>query len=66
MCPHCSTHLGWLFEPSLTATTDRSKPSKDGFYALIVDNVIGEKCMSATVEYYLFNLSNVFHSDFLF
>ncbi|XP_077294077.1 protein cereblon-like [Arctopsyche grandis] len=47
VCPQCSTHLGWIFEPTLTATADRANPSNKGFYAIIVDNVLSEKLVQS-------------------
>ncbi|XP_026466912.1 uncharacterized protein LOC113370460 [Ctenocephalides felis] len=42
LCPRCGTHLGWMFEPLDTATSDRSVPSDQGFYVLILDKVLSE------------------------
>lgn len=41
-CSQCGSHIGWVFEPLKTATEERSTPSKEGFYALILDSVISE------------------------
>lgn len=42
VCPKCRTHLGWMFEPLETATSDRYFPTEKGFYALISSNIISE------------------------
>lgn len=41
-CSHCSTHIGWIFEPLATAHEDRVYASTKGFYALILDKIISE------------------------
>ncbi|XP_015519309.1 uncharacterized protein [Neodiprion pinetum] len=41
-CSQCGSHVGWMFEPLKTATEDRSLPSAEGFYALVLDSVISE------------------------
>lgn len=41
-CSHCSTHIGWIFEPIVTAHDDRVYASTKGFYALILDKIISE------------------------
>jgi len=46
VCPHCRAHLGWMFEPEDTAVEEREKPSKAGFYAIIVNKVIDENFAS--------------------
>ncbi|XP_055638165.1 protein cereblon-like isoform X2 [Toxorhynchites rutilus septentrionalis] len=42
VCPKCRTHLGWMFEPTESATSERYFPSENGFYALIYSNIISE------------------------
>ncbi|CAH0393172.1 unnamed protein product [Bemisia tabaci] len=42
VCARCGRHLGWMFEPLSSANIERIYPSSDGFYALILDNLISE------------------------
>nr|CAD7263417.1 unnamed protein product [Timema shepardi] len=42
LCTHCGHHLGWLFEPLKSANEDQRTVSKNGFYAIILDNVLSE------------------------
>ncbi|CAG2063332.1 unnamed protein product, partial [Timema podura] len=44
LCTHCGHHLGWLFEPLKSANKDQRTVSKNGFYAIILDNVLSESC----------------------
>ncbi|XP_058825087.1 protein cereblon-like [Topomyia yanbarensis] len=47
VCPKCRTHLGWMFEPTETATSERYFPTENGFYALIYSNVISERYVNS-------------------
>ncbi|XP_046990393.1 uncharacterized protein LOC124595617 isoform X2 [Schistocerca americana] len=42
MCSHYGHHLGWMYEPLATANNRQAFPSSEGFYALIVDDIISE------------------------
>ncbi|KAJ6635834.1 Protein cereblon, partial [Pseudolycoriella hygida] len=42
LCPKCSTHVGWMFEPIETAVDTQILPTEKGFYGLIVSNVLSE------------------------
>ncbi|CAO1407877.1 unnamed protein product [Diamesa tonsa] len=46
ICPHCQSHIGWMFEPD-TATTKSFFPSEQGFYAIIIDNIIAESYVNS-------------------
>uniref|UniRef100_C6FFU8 17 kDa salivary protein n=1 Tax=Phlebotomus arabicus TaxID=578135 RepID=C6FFU8_9DIPT len=47
MCSKCGTHLGWMYEPIETATDTQTLPSKEGFYAIILPNVISESFVNS-------------------
>ncbi|XP_068214885.1 uncharacterized protein [Palaemon carinicauda] len=44
ICPRCNAQLGWVFEPTekIQSGSVTLKPSGEGFYGLIVDNLISE------------------------
>ncbi|KDR24418.1 protein cereblon homolog [Zootermopsis nevadensis] len=42
LCSHCGHHLGWIFEPLASAVVDRKTASDQGFYGLILDNLLTE------------------------
>lgn len=42
LCPKCSSHLGWMFEPIESATSNQIFPSQKGFYLIILDSIIAE------------------------
>jgi hypothetical protein len=50
LCPSCKGHLGWMFEPEETATFEQKFPSDKGFYALIYNQIISEKCKYDTIS----------------
>nr|ATU82863.1 secreted Cereblon-like protein [Pristhesancus plagipennis] len=41
-CSRCSRHIGWVFEPLISADSERIYASVQGLYAFIVENVISE------------------------
>lgn len=43
-CPKCSGHIGWMFEPVLTATQLQKSPTEEGFFVIILNRVIAESC----------------------
>ncbi|XP_067013845.2 protein cereblon [Anabrus simplex] len=43
LCIHCGHHLGWIFEPLATAVKGQVGPTNQGFYAIILDNILSEK-----------------------
>lgn len=45
MCPVCSVHIGWMYEPNETAVKSLAFPSDRGFYALLLNHVLSESCM---------------------
>uniref|UniRef100_U5EPA1 Putative 17 kDa salivary protein n=1 Tax=Corethrella appendiculata TaxID=1370023 RepID=U5EPA1_9DIPT len=47
ICPKCTGHLGWMFEPIETATKDQNFPSEKGFYALIYNNILLESYVNS-------------------
>ncbi|XP_055694990.1 protein cereblon-like isoform X2 [Lutzomyia longipalpis] len=47
LCSKCGTHLGWMFEPIETATDSQALPTKDGFYAIILPNIITESFVNS-------------------
>uniref|UniRef100_A0A1L8DP13 Putative conserved secreted protein n=2 Tax=Nyssomyia neivai TaxID=330878 RepID=A0A1L8DP13_9DIPT len=47
LCTKCGTHLGWMFEPTETATSTQVLPTQDGFYAIILPNVITESFVNS-------------------
>ena len=48
VCPKCGRHLGWMYEPKDNIEegnkNNNEKPSEMGFYGLILENLIDEKC----------------------
>lgn len=58
VCPKCSNHVGWMFEPFESATATQTFPSDRGFYALTVNNVLSESCKYSKIFYsvYIFCL----------
>lgn len=45
LCPKCSRHLGWMFEPEDSESIDSLHfPSKRGFFALITGDILSESC----------------------
>ncbi|XP_055715702.1 protein cereblon-like isoform X2 [Phlebotomus papatasi] len=47
MCSTCGAHLGWMYEPIETAVESLDFPTKDGFYAIILPNVISESFVNS-------------------
>uniref|UniRef100_A0A6B2E9I9 Putative conserved secreted protein n=1 Tax=Phlebotomus kandelakii TaxID=1109342 RepID=A0A6B2E9I9_9DIPT len=47
LCSKCGTHLGWMFEPIETALETQALPTKEGFYAIILPNVISESFVNS-------------------
>ncbi|XP_059620840.1 protein cereblon-like isoform X2 [Phlebotomus argentipes] len=47
LCSKCGTLLGWMYEPIDTALETQSEPTKDGFYAIILPNVISESFVNS-------------------
>ncbi|XP_037040898.1 protein cereblon homolog [Bradysia coprophila] len=47
LCPKCSTHIGWMFEPVATATDTQILPTEKGFYGIIVSNVLTESFVNS-------------------
>lgn len=48
MCTHYGHHLGWMYEPYPSAS-NRQFPSGQGFYALILDDIVSESFADSLV-----------------
>jgi len=42
VCPKCGSHVGWMFEAEDLLQPNQPKPSKSGFYGIILSKVIDE------------------------
>lgn len=43
VCSRNGHHLGWMFEPISTAKPKQTTLSPEGFYAIILDNILSER-----------------------